>query len=636
MGSIVLLDDLTINKIAAGEVIERPANVVKELVENSIDAGAKNIVVEIKNGGKTFIRISDNGKGIELDDMPIALERHATSKIRQIEDLEKTYTMGFRGEALASIVAISRLTIVSKTTDMPTGIKLVAEAGNILSQEEVGSQVGTTMTVENLFFNTPVRYKFLKNDATEFRYIKELVQKIALSNLDVSIKLINDGKSVFQSTGNGNIKDIVYTLYGKEVKDNLIEVEHKEGEVRITGVVGNTLMAKDSRKNQILFLNKRNIKNQMLTNSADQAFKGGTGIGKYGFFILNIEMPADYYDVNVHPTKMEVRFKDEQVLYKVMYHAIKGALLNKEFLGNNEVENNKETYIENEFEFLTNHYDTNRNKTIPLYRNNKKAFNYFESSNNDSKSNLLINENRQTDNESESINSRYINASNLRVPALDKSDSKFINMGNSGNIELINRDKIRNVNYKYIGISFRTFIMIEIENELYLVDQHAAHERVLYEQIKENYKNNIQNNSQLMLIPEVVNLTHREMEFIQNNLVLFQNYGFDVEIFGENSIKINGIPDIEYKIKIDTKNVFMDILDEMLTKERTTIKDIEERFIATVACKAAVKANMDLVEEEVHKLLDRLLKLKNPYTCPHGRPTTIKLGHIEKGRLTGL
>ena len=587
MGNIVLLDDLTINKIAAGEVIERPANVVKELVENSIDAGAKNIVVEIKNGGKTFIRISDNGKGISIDDLPIALERHATSKIRQIEDLEKTYTMGFRGEALASIVSISRLTIVSKTLDMPSGIKLVAEAGDILGTEEVGSQVGTTMTVENLFFNVPVRYKFLKNDATEFRYIKELVQKIALANLDVSIKLINDGKNVFQSSGNGNIKDIVYTLYGKEVKDNLVEVDHKEGDVRITGVVGNTLMAKDSRKNQIFFLNKRNIKNQVLTSSADQAFKGGTGIGKYGFFILNIEMPATQYDVNVHPTKMEVRFKDEQVLYKIVYHAIKEALLNKEFLGNTDLENNKDTYIQNEFEFLTNHYNTTE----------------------------------------ENNSSKYISSSKIVMPTLEETNSKYMNMGNDGKLDLINRDEIRNVDYKYCGIVFRTFIMIEINDELYLVDQHAAHERVLYEQIKENYKNNIQNNSQLMLFSEIINLTHKEMEFVQNNIELFKNYGFDIELFGENSIKINGIPDIEYKIKIDTKDVFMDILDEMLTKERTTIKDVEERFIATVACKAAVKANMDLAEDEVHKLLDRLLKLKNPYTCPHGRPTTIKIGH---------
>ncbi len=613
MGNIVLLDDLTINKIAAGEVIERPANVVKELVENSIDAGAKNIVVEIKNGGKTFIRITDDGKGIELEDMPIALERHATSKIRKIEDLEKTYTMGFRGEALASIVSISRLTITSKTQEMQTGIKLIAEAGDIISTEEVGAKVGTTMTVENLFFNVPVRYKFLKNDATEFRYIKELVQKIALSNLNVSLKLINDGKNIFQSSGNGKIEDIVYTLYGKEVKDNLVKVDHKEGEVRITGVVGNTLMAKDSRKNQIFFLNKRNIKNQMLTNSADQAFKGGTGIGKYGFFILNIEMPATYYDVNVHPTKMEVRFKDEQALYKIMYHAIKGTLLNKEFLGNNEVENNKESYIENELEFLTNHY------------------------NNNEEVNSIVNDKEMLNNQNDIASSKkYLNTTKLGIPTTGMNDSKYINMSTNGNLDLINRDKIREVNYKYCGIVFRTFIMIEIDDELYLVDQHAAHERVLYEQIKENYKNNIQNNSQLMLFPEVVTLTHKEMEFIQNNIELFQNYGFDIEVFGENSIKINGIPDIEYKIKIDTKNVFMDILDEMLTKERTTIKDIEERFIATVACKAAVKANMDLAEDEVHKLLDRLLKLKNPYTCPHGRPTTIKFGKMEDGKLKNL
>lgn len=630
MGNIVLLDDLTINKIAAGEVIERPANVVKELVENSIDAGAKNIVVEIKNGGKTFIRISDNGKGISIEDMPIALERHATSKIRKIEDLENTYTMGFRGEALASIVSISRLTIVSKTVDMPVGIKLIAEAGDIIETEEVGSQVGTTMTVENLFFNVPVRYKFLKNDATEFRYIKELVQKIALANLDVAIKLINDGKNVFQSSGNGNIEDVVYTLYGKEVKDNLIEVDHQEGDVRITGVVGNTLMAKDTRKNQIFFLNKRNIKNQVLTSSADQAFKGGTGIGKYGFFILNIEMPATLYDVNVHPTKMEVRFKDEQALYKILYHAIKEASLNKEFLGNTDLENNKDTYIQNEFEFLTNHYKTNEEIATGT---NEVAETVEFDVNDETIENNLINE---VEEKEEMDNSKYISTSKLVIPAVQETNSKYMNMGNNGKLDLINRDEMRKVNYKYCGIVFRTFIMIEINNELYLVDQHAAHERVLYEQVKENYKSNLKNNSQMMLFSEVVNLTHKEMEFVKNNLELFQNYGFDIELFGENSIKINGIPDIEYKIKIDTKDVFMDVLDEMLTKERTTIKDVEERFIATVACKAAVKANMDLAEDEVHKLLDRLLRLKNPYTCPHGRPTTIKIGRIENGELKAL
>ena len=564
MGNIVLLDELTINKIAAGEVIERPANVVKELVENSIDAGAKNIIIEVKNGGKTYIRITDNGKGMTIDDMPIAIERHATSKIRKIEDLENTYTMGFRGEALASIAAISKLTIQSKTKDMNYAVQMVVEAGDIIAQEETAGQTGTTITVEKIFFNTPVRYKFLKQDATEFKYIKDLVQKIALANPDVAIKLINDGKNVFQTNGNGDIKDIVYTIYGKEIKENLVEVDYTQDNIKVTGVVGNTLMANESRKNQIMFLNKRNIKNQIIINSADQAFKGGTGIGKYGFFILNLEMPADYYDVNVHPTKLEVRFKDEQTLYKAVYHAIKGALLNKEFLGNDENENNKSEYIENEYKFLTN-YMNNTNPNSVVY-----------------------------------------------TQGMPK-------------IELINRDEARKIEYKYIGILYRTYIVIQIENDLFLVDQHAAHERVLYEQIKENYKNNIKNNSQIMLIPEVVNLTNKEMEFIQNNINLFKNYGFDIEIFGENSVKINGIPDLEYKIKIDTKDIFMNILDEMMTKERTSIKDIEERFIATVACKAAVKAHMDLTPSEVQNLLDRLLKLKNPYTCPHGRPTTIKL-----------
>ena len=549
MGNIVLLDDLTINKIAAGEVIERPANVVKELVENSIDAGATKIIIEIKNGGKTLVKIVDNGKGISANDIPLSLERHATSKIRKIEDLEHTYSMGFRGEALASIASISELTMMTKTAE-ENGTKIIAEAGEIEEVEEIGIPVGTTIMVERLFFNTPVRYKFLKNDATEFRYIKEWVQKTALVNSDIAFKLINDGKIVFQTNGNGNIRDIIYLLYGKEIEKNLLDVNYESEGIKVTGVIGNTTIARDNRKSQILYINKRNIKNQILTNSADQAFKGATGIGKYGFFILNLEMPANYYDVNVHPTKMEVRFNDENKLYKVFYHAIKSSMLNGEFLDNDEKEQKKETYIENELEFLTNKF---------------------------------------------------------------KNDTP---------VELINREIQREIEYKYVGILFRTFIIIEIGEDMFLIDQHAGHERILYEQIKENYKNHIQNNSQLMLIPEVYNLSHKEIEFLKENIELFRNTGFDIELFGEDSVKISGIPDIEYKV--NKNRMFLDVLDEMLTTERTAIKDVEERFIATVACKAAVKANMDLTRQEVDSLIQRLLKLKNPFTCPHGRPTTIK------------
>lgn len=554
MGNIVLLDDLTINKIAAGEVIERPANVVKELVENSIDAGATKIVVEVKNGGKTLVKIVDNGKGISANDIPLSLERHATSKIRRIEDLEHTYSMGFRGEALASIASISELTMLTRTAE-ENGTKIIAEAGEIIEVDEIGLPVGTTIMVEKLFFNTPVRYKFLKNDATEFRYIKEWVQKTALVNSNIAFKLINDGKTVFQTNGNGNIRDIIYLLYGKEIEKNLLEVNYENKGIKVTGVIGNTTIARDNRKSQILYLNKRNIKNQILTNSADQAFKGATGIGKYGFFILNLEMPANYYDVNVHPTKMEVRFNDEDKLYKVFYHAIKSAMLNSEFLDNNEKEQKKENYIENELEFLTNKFQN-------------------------------------------------------EAPA-----------------ELINRENKREIEYKYIGILFRTFIVIEIGNDMFFIDQHAGHERILYEQIKENYKNHIQNNSQLMLIPEVFNLSHKEIEFVKENIELFRNTGFDIELFGEDSVKISGIPDIEYKV--NKNRMFLDVLDEMITTERTAIKDVEERFIATVACKAAVKANMDLTRQEVDNLIQRLLKLKNPFTCPHGRPTTIKFSKDE-------
>ena len=582
MGNIVLLDDLTINKIAAGEVIERPVNVVKEVVENSIDAGANKIVIEIKKGGKQLIKIIDNGKGIQRDDMDIAIERHATSKLRKIEDLEKIYTMGFRGEALASIASISKLTIISKTANDEFGNKLVAEAGDIIEKEEFGTQLGTTIIVENLFYNVPVRYKFLKQDATEFKYIKDWVQKEAFSNPSISFKLINDGNTVFQTSGNGKIEDIVYQIYGKELKENLVKVNYEEDSIKITGVVGNTRIARDSRKDQIIFLNKRNIRNQILSNSADQAFKGSVGIGKYGFFILNLEMPANFYDINVHPTKMEVRFEDENKIYKIFYHAIKSAILSKDFLGNNENEQN-EKYITNEFDFLTNHFIEN-----------KENNNYF--------SKIAYNANKSKN-------------------VLEDND-------------LIYRKTQREVKYKYIGIIFKTFIIVEIENELYLIDQHAAHERLLYEQIKDNYKNHISSNSQMMLIPEVYNLTHKEFEFVKQNLEMFKTYGFDLEIFGENAVKVNGIPDIEYRSK--SKNIFLEILDEMITNERVSLKDVEERFVATVACKAAVKANMDLTQEEVDYLIQNLLKLKNPYTCPHGRPTTIKLNEKDLKKLATL
>ena len=334
MGNIVLLDDLTINKIAAGEVIENPAAAIKEMVENSIDAGATSVTIEVKNGGKTLIKITDNGKGILKDDLHLAIERHATSKLRQIEDLEKIDSFGFRGEALASIASISKMTIISKTEKDVTANKIIIEAGEITEFTEDVGKTGTTIIIEKLFFNVPVRYKFLKNDVTEFKHIKSAIEKIAISNPHVSVKLINNGKEVLKTSGNGKLEDVIYVLFGKKISQNLVKVEYKENGIEITGFVGNTTIAVDSRKDELFFLNKRYIQNKTLYSSADEAFKGDTEIGKFSFAVINLKMLPSFYDVNIHPTKKEVKFKDEGLVYQTMYSAIKNAVLSKEFLGN--------------------------------------------------------------------------------------------------------------------------------------------------------------------------------------------------------------------------------------------------------------------------------------------------------------
>lgn len=364
---------------------------------------------------------------------------------------------------------------------------------------------------------------------------------------------------MFKTYGNGKLIDVIYKMYGKDISQNLVEVNFEEENIKITGYIGNTTIAMDSRKSQIFFLNKRFIKNQILYNSCDQAFKGDTGIGKFGFAIINIQMPANMYDVNIHPTKKEVKFKDESQIYGIVYRAIKNSILSKEFLGNNTKEENS-TYIKNEYNFLTNHFIMH-------------------------KDNIIQTENNEDD--------------------------------------IIKREEKRKIDYKFIGISFKTYIIIQIEDQIYFIDQHAAHERILYEKIRDNYKKNISNNTQMMIAPDVIELSNKEIEFVKENLELIKSTGFDIEPFGEKTIKINGVPDLDYKHKIDNKKLFFDILDEMTTNCRSTAKDIEERFIATVACKAAVKAGMTLTEREVDYLIQNLLTLKNPYTCPHGRPTNI-------------
>lgn len=692
MGIIVLLDDLTINKIAAGEVIERPASVVKELVENSIDAGATNINIEIKNGGISYIRITDNGKGIMPDDMKMAFERHATSKIRNASDLETVTSMGFRGEALASIAAISKVEMISKTGENEIGYKVNVQAGKIINKEETGCSKGTIITITDLFFNTPVRYKFLKKDFTEAGYIEDVITRIALVHPEIAIKLTSSGKTIIQTSGNGDIKSVVYGIYGKDVADNILEVNYQYEDIKVTGVIGKPVIARSNRGNQIFFVNKRYIKDKTLTSAAEQAFKGLLTIGKYGFLILNIEMSPSKVDVNVHPAKLEVRFQDENTIFKAVYHAIKETLLKGELVpedkpveikrqetivtpGETEIKKEsikfsdllqkmvskkEEKEVEDPFEYkanpiaeiYSNKYGVREEEESYKIQNKQITEKTAEEDELSKMDTQVIN----TQEINERIMGKITELDNLKIEENSKNFEEmyaktFGNLPKTENKEepkdetkvkteeLEMTEKISMFDnmedktipkYKFIGIAFATYIIIEIDNELYIIDQHAAHERIMYEKIKKNFYSDGEKDSQLMLLPDIINLTHKEMDIAKENIPVFEKAGFMLEQFGENTIKLTGVPNI--CIDLDTKQLFLETLDEINTVARTAKQEIEEKFIATLACKSAVKANMVLTKDEVDNLMKQLLVLPNPFTCPHGRPTAIHLtkNDIEK------
>lgn len=582
MKTIVLLDDLTINQIAAGEVIEGPYSVVKELVENSIDAKATRVEVEVRNGGKTFIRVSDNGKGIDYDDIDIAFERHATSKIRSSQDLEKVLTMGFRGEALASISSVADVELTSKKENAMNGYTYSVR-GNVAGKiQEKDCSQGTTIIVKDLFFNVPVRYKFLKNDNSELQKIKKILIREALANLDVSFKLINGGKTILKTSGNSKIKDAVYEIFGKDVASNLIEIDYTYKNLSVKGAIGNSRVEMPYRKNEIFFVNNRSIENDILSSGAEQAFKGALKIGKFPFVILNAQIQPNLIDMNIHPTKKEIKFQNEEDVFKLIYHAVKDGLLKEEFLGKDDTRNSeeiREKYVNKQESYLPEKYAS-------------KA-----------RSNYLIDKIKNANNVTEE-NTLEIEA---KLPKKEK------------------------LNYKFIGVVFKTFIIIEINNEIYFVDQHAAHERVLYEQVKDSYNSGKEPETQMLIIPTILPLKRSEVEMVMDNIEIFEKVGFQIEDFGNNTIKISGVPSIAYNL--DSTTIFQDTLKELSSFSRTSKQEIENKFVATVACKAAVKAGMVLTFKEIDTLLQELFSLPNPYTCPHGRPTTIKYTQDELEKL---
>ena len=618
MGSIVILDENTINKIAAGEVVDRPASIVKELIENSIDAKANHITVEIKNGGISYIKISDNGRGIAKDDVELAFERHATSKIRKEADILNITSMGFRGEALASISSISKVTLESKTHDDPTGIRYVIEGGKPQNIEEIAMTQGTTITVENVFYNVPARYKFLKKDYTEAGYIEDVIIRMSIIHPEISFKFINNNKRIIQTSGDMNLSHAIYSVFGKEIASEIIEVNYEMNDMKINGVIGTPKISRSTRQHEFMYINKRFVKDKTMTSGLEKAFDQNLNIGKFPFAILNLSINPSEVDVNVHPAKLEVKFENESKVFEIVYHSVTNALLE---------------YHRKNSPFT--------NETTKANVNSVDNIEYFNSSNVANVDNIVHNEVAQTGGENKLIdtNQEIGNVTNIYVPdeafkARSYEEFKPVYYNDeTENLQIsdIVCEKLKEeyntqISYKYIGSLFDTYILIEIKDKLYIIDQHAAHERLLYEKIKKMYYSKSKE-TQMLLIPTLVELTNSEKEVVTRNIQMFENAGFVLEEFGDNMIKISGIPNIGYDI--DYSEMFKDILDSISSDTKTTNESKETRFVYTLACKAAVKANMKLSETEHKALIDEMVKLERPFTCPHGRPTAYEISKYE-------
>ena len=601
LGKIVLLDELTINKIAAGEVVDRPSSIVKELVENSVDAGAKNIIVEIKNGGISYIKITDDGIGFLKDDVEIAFERHATSKIRKESDILKITSMGFRGEALASISAISKVSLVTKNINENVGTKIEVVAGDILSKSDYASTTGTSITIRDVFFNTPARFKFMKKDYTEAGYIEEAIIRLAISNSNVAFRYINNNKVILATKGKG-LKNAIYDIFGKDIYDNLIDVDFVYKDLKVSGVVGSNTISKSNRNYEYTFVNNRHIKNKTLISAIEEGFKQNISIGRFPFCSLFLEIAANKIDVNVHPAKLEIKFEDENEVFSAIHAAVKEALerhnksISPFYIAKEEIINNQ-----------------NYNKS---YEIKEEQPNYISQNITNNVVKEFIPEIMNIENKEEIPVNSYI-TDNIIIPESIPEKASSVNF--------LEETKQEKQVFKYIGSLLNTYILIEMNDKLYIIDQHAAHERLLYEKIKKMYLSK-ENKTQMLLISDVINLDTKEFTVVKDNIEKFEDLGYILEEFGYNAYKISGVPDIDY---INYKNLFMDFIEELnLNKNNISNKQIE-RSLATVACKAAVKGNMKLTKEEDIALINNMIVLDNPFTCPHGRPTAFEISKYD-------
>ena len=635
MAKIQLLDQKTIDNIAAGEVIERPASVVKELVENAVDANANAITVEIKDGGMTLIRVTDNGIGIPKDQVKTAFLRHATSKIRSVEDLLSVSSLGFRGEALSSISAVAQVELVTKTAESFSGVSYKIYGGEEEAFDDIGAPDGTTFLVKNLFYNTPARRKFLKSAITEAGYVEQMMVHIALSHPKISFKFIHNNKNKIYTSGNGKVKDIIYHIYGRDVAGALIPVQAQSEDVKVTGFVAKPYVSRGNRNYESYFINGRYIKSSIIYKAIEEGYRTFTMKHRYPFVCLDFKINQELLDVNVHPTKMEIRFRNGREIYELVVDTVREALLQKDLVQDvlretpkkkKEQPKTKEVKKPEPFEVNRRKEETQKMdqtmKDFAKMRQSQTNQQGHRSKPEGMKQDRLKSESSQTAKKPTYAGLNY-NTQKKEFPQY-KTDEL------SSNQMTLREDPVFSVqarpDRKILGQLFKTYWLIEYEDQLFIMDQHAAHEKVNYERLMKNFKEK-EIYSQRLEPPMVVTVSMMEAEALERYRDAFAGLGFTIESFGGNEYCIREVPANLYGI--GERDLFMELLDAVSQENGTMDTEVIASKIATMACKMSIKGNQRVSLMEVEHLLDELMKLENPYQCPHGRPTIIKMSKYE-------
>lgn len=618
MPNIAILNQETIDKIAAGEVVERPCSVVKELVENAIDAGSTAITVEIKEGGISFIRITDNGCGIERDQVAVAFYRHSTSKIRSAEDLLTVKSLGFRGEALSSISAVARVELITKTYDELTGTRYVIEGSKELSNEEIGAPDGTTFIVKDLFYNVPARRKFLKTAQTEGSYISDMVEKLALSHPDISFKFINNNQTKLHTSGNGNRKDIIYHIFGREISSSLLEVKHECEYFKVEGFIGKPVITRGNRNYENYFINGRYVKSNILSRAIEEAYKSFLMQHQYPFTVLYFTFFSEL-DVNVHPTKMELRFDNNNEIYVELCDTIYAILSRKEMIPEVPVDSTPapKKIVHEYKEPIPEPFEKRRINEVRAAESRSVYGQSVTSAATEPAAKAPAVNEQLTDNTSK------LQTAKASASALVAGTGTQQTLGDYDKVFLTESAKKQ---FSIIGQLFKTYWLIEFEDKLYIIDQHAAHEKVLYEKTMARLANK-DFTSQRISPPIVMTLDAKESEMLEKYRPQIEQFGYEVEHFGGKEYMISAIPDNLFNI--DMKDLFIEMLDDFSNATGRQTPDIITEKVASMSCKAAVKGNDKLTLPEINKLIDELLSLDNPYNCPHGRPTIISMSKYE-------